>query len=216
MNIEPIENYVLAGFLKRYQTVFFSCPVIWATSDDKITALKRVIGSSDLQYPYAFLYLESINYDTDAGLNASSLGRRGITITSNESSTLSQSIRLLSATFTVNCEFVTNDYLQAKEYAKLWLFAYRFGHLKFNLRYGRLKNVRCNVDLSESISLPSREDKTEVNSPYTITTSATIHGYVSKQLETKAMLHDVRVSSKPKAGQTTVWQQTWTIPPREK
>lgn len=215
MKIEPIESFVLAGFLKRYQSVFFHCPVIWASSTDKLLALKRAVGNSELTYPYAFLTLESVAYDTDAGLNNSSLGRRGIAITVNEGETLAQRVRLMSAIFNVQCEFVTNQYTQAVEYTKLWMFAYRFGHLKFNIKYGKLKNVRCNVDLADSASIPIREDKTENESVYTIETTASIHGYVSKSLvETKPLLHDIRVvPPKSTTGTTTsIWKQTWTIP----
>lgn len=215
MNIEPIENFVLAGFLKRYQSVFFHCPVIWASSNDKLLALKRAVGNSELTYPYAFLTLDSIAYDSDAGLNNSSLGRRGIAITVNEGETLSQRVRLMSAVFNINCQFTTNSHMQAIEYTKLWMFAYRFGHLKFNIKYGRLKNIRCNVILADSASIPIREDKTENESVYTIETTAEIHGYVSKSLiETKPMLHDLRVvpSTKLQGAAVSIWKQTWTIP----
>ena len=215
MKIEPIENFVLAGFLKRYQSVFFFFFFIWASSNDKLLALKRAVGNSDLIYPYAFLTLESVAYDQDAGLNNSSLGRHGIAITVNEGETLAQRVRLMSAVFNVNCEFVTNSYTQAVEYTKLWMFAYRFGHLKFNIKYGKLKSVRCNVDLADSASIPIREDKTENESVYAIETTASIHGYVSKSLiETKPLLHDVRVVPpvKLRGAAVSIWSSTWTIP----
>lgn len=214
--ILPIENYVLSGFLKRYQAVFFKCPVIWASSDDKLLALKRAIGNTELSYPYAFLTLESVAYDQDAGLNNSSLGRRGLIITMNETNELSQKARIMSALFNVNCQFVTNSQQQAIEYTKLWMFAYRFGHLKFNIKYGHLKNIRCNVDLADSASIPIREDKTESLSVYTIETTAAIHGYVSKALiETKALLHTVRAIPARTTGKTTVWSRVYEIPAKE-
>lgn len=216
MELEPIENFVLTGFLKRYQSVFFKCPVIWAGTEDKILALKRYLGTDSLSYPYAFLTLDSIGYDSDAGLNNSSIGRRGVPVVVNESNTLVQKVRLMSAKFTINCEFVTNELKQAKEYTKLWLFAYRFGHLKFNIKYGKLSSVRCNVELDESTSIPVRESKADGLSDYTITSSAIIHGYISKsRVETKPLLHDLRVVSTEKSKATPVWSQTWTIPPRK-
>lgn len=214
----PIENFVLTGFLRRYQSVFFKCPVIWASSEDRLLALKRVIGNDEVKYPYAFLILESVAFDADAGLNSSSLGRRGLAVTVNESETLTQRVRLMPAIFNVNCEFITNSQAQAIEYTKLWMFAYRFGHLKFNIKYGKLKNVRCNVDLADSASIPIREDKTESLSTYTIETTAAIHGYVSKSIiETKPLLHDIRVTpSKANGAAVSVWQQVWTIPNKAK
>lgn len=213
--ILPIEQFVLTGFLRRYQSVFFKCPVIWASSDDKLLALKRAIGNTEVSYPYAFLMLDSVAYDQDAGLNNSSLGRRGITITINESETLSQRVRLMSALFNVNCQFVTNSQQQAIEYTKLWMFAYRFGHLKFNIKYGHLKNIRCNVDLADSASIPIREDKTESLSTYTIETTASIHGYVSKALiDTKPMLHTLRQvpATNMKSAAISIWSKVYEIP----
>lgn len=211
--ILPIEQFVLSGFLKRYQAVFFKCPVIWASSEDKLLALKRAIGNTELSYPYAFLTLDSVAYDQDAGLNNSMLGRRGLTITMNETNELSQKARIMSALFNVNCEFVTNSQQQAIEYTKLWMFAYRFGHLKFNIKYGHLKNIRCNVDLADTASIPIREDKTESLSVYTIETTAAIHGYVSKALiETKPLLHTLRAVPAKVQGKTTVWSKVYEIP----
>lgn len=211
--ILPIEQFVLTGFLKRYQAVFFRCPVIWASSEDKLLALKRAIGNTELSYPYAFLTLDSVAYDQDAGLNNSMLGRRGLTITMNETNELSQKARIMSALFNVNCEFITNSQQQAIEYTKLWLFAYRFGHLKFNIKYGHLKNIRCNVDLADTASIPIREDKTESLSVYSIETTAAIHGYVSKALiETKPLLHTLRAVPAKVQGKTTVWSKVYEIP----
>ena len=215
--IAPIETFVLTGFLKRYQSVFFKCPVIWASSEDKLLALKRAIGNSDISYPYAFLTLESVAYDQEGGLNNSLLGRRGLTITVNETEMLMQKARIMSALFNVNCEFVTNSQQQAIEYTKLWMFAYRFGHLKFNIRYGHLKNVRCNVDLADTASIPIREDKTESLSVYSIETTAAIHGYVSKSIiDTKPALHTLRVVPAKESGKTTVWSQVWDVPRKAK
>ena len=76
--IQPLEDYIFAGFTKRFQQVF-NCPGIITTAVDKTKTLARVFEGKPVTYPYAFLNVQSLGVNTES-YNPQSLGRRGLPI----------------------------------------------------------------------------------------------------------------------------------------
>lgn len=216
--IKPVEDFVLNGFLQRYQQVFFGCPVVIAASEvDEKQCIARITANGTVQYPYAILKIQTISYENTATINDNYMGRRGFLIKTNESDKLGLAVRLIPVEIEMECKFVTNSNSQLVEYAKLWMFAYRFGHLKFNISYGNL-NLECKVICNESISMPQANSKLESIQEYQATTSAVIHGFMSKQqLAKKPLLHDLKetVGLANNSG-ISINKVVWEIPPVRK
>ncbi len=191
--IKPIEEFIISGLLHRYQQVFFGCRTILAASEENEKLnVSKLNGNDRIQYPYAILRITDVSYGTTGLINDNYFGRHGVLIKSNEADKLGLAVRFIPATFEVECKFITNSNSQAIEYSKLWLFAYRFGHLNFNLNYGGL-TIACNVTCSESVNIPQAVAKTEGMTEYIVVATATVHGYMSKpQLAKKPLLHDIK------------------------
>lgn len=217
--LKPVEDFVLSGFSQRYQQVFFGCPVVIAANevDEKQAVSRLTAANGTLQYPYAILKIQTISYEDLAPLNDNYMGRRGLMIKTNETDKLGLAVRLIPVAIEMECKFVTNSNAQLVEYSKLWMFAYRFNHLKFNLNYGNL-NLECKVLCSESISMPQANSKLETVSEYQATTTATIHGYMSKeQLAKKPLLHELKESVGLGNSQgISINKVVWEIPPIRK
>ena len=193
--IQPIENSVLAGFIDRFQQVF-DCPVTYTTAADKAQSLKKLLGGKELKYPYAFITPQNLSSNPDS-YSSGRLARQGVIIAYNAN--VAQRVRLLPTNFELEIEFITNKYQSVEQgsvlsYIRRWLFARRGGYLKFNINYGRL-SMPISVTVTDSPSIPPRENVTENDSSYKITANVTIHGYVSEPLlGTVGIIQDVVVN----------------------
>lgn len=182
MEIQPIEDFVFAGLVKRFSEVF-GCRTIITTSMDKTRTLARLFDGKPVEYPYAFLTPSSLSHNKESYQNHM-LTRRGLTIThSNERR---QMARLLPTNFSIEVEYHTNQFtgIDAKTvtgFVRRWLFAYKCGYLKFNIQYGQLE-VRVGVTLDESVSTPMLENKVEQESSYKITANLVVHGWMSEPI----------------------------------
>lgn len=180
MDITPIEQFVFDGIVKRMQQTF-NCQTIFTTANDKTKTLARLREGSGVQYPYIFLTITSFARNAES-YATNRLARKGVMAIVGEEQGLT--VRLLPANFEIDVEFITNKYDgieqgSVKAFARRWLFAQRCGYLKFNIMYGRLQ-VPIAVTMSESVPITPLENKVETESAYKITTTLTIHGWLSE------------------------------------
>jgi hypothetical protein len=192
--IQPLEDYVLAGFSSRFQQVF-NCICLYATATDKMKALERVFGGREVTYPYALFTIQTLASNNESYVNQS-LARRGLTTVVKDG--FLHTVRLMPANFEIEIEYYTNRYQGLEQgsvlaFVKRWLFARRLGYLKFNINYGSLTPM-VGVTMSESLTLPPRENSVEQETVYKTVTTATIHGYISEaSLGTKGVIQQLDV-----------------------
>jgi hypothetical protein len=180
--IQPIDYFIFAGFQKRFQQEFL-CRCAFINQNDKTRILERIFGEGNpLTYPYAYFELQTISAN-DESYNANDFARRGLVINANTDSTF-QTARILPANFEIDITFITNKFMGVEpgsvmSFTRKWLFARRFGYLKFSIDYG-LQNINIGVTNGESISIPQRENVTESETKYELKVNSKIHGYVSE------------------------------------
>ncbi len=178
--IQPLEEYVLGGFVKRFSEVF-GCKTIITTATDKLKSLERTFEGREVTYPYAFVVINTIGPNNES-YNAHSLGRRGLlTVVQSD---FASTVRLLPANFEIEIEYHTNKYKDfhgdsVLSFLRRWMFARRFGYLKFNISYGRLA-IAISLTLGDTPQVPQRENAVENETVYKVTSTATIHGYTSE------------------------------------
>lgn len=179
--VTPIEDYVFAGFQQRFQQQF-DCPVIYTTSSDKTHALSRLLNGKPVTYPYAFMTVQNIGFNRDS-YSSNWLARRGL-ISTVDANNVATRVRLMPANFDLEIEYVTNkfqsgDQGSALAFVRRWMFASRAGYLKFNVKYGSI-TLGISATLSDQPPIPLRENATENETSFKITTNVTLHGYVSE------------------------------------
>lgn len=194
MKLEPIENLIYTGLLQRMQQLF-GCKAAITTTTDRTAQIDRLNSGEKIEYPYIFLNIQSLgpNKETYA---SNRLVRKGLT-TIVEGDQI-YNVRLMPVNIEFEVEFHTNKFQGIGDaavltFAKRWLFAYRCGYLKFNVAYGRL-NVSIGLTLSETVSTPPLENKTDTETAYKVTSSLTVHGYVSEaELATQGIINNLVV-----------------------
>ena len=179
IKLDPVEAFVFDGLVHQCSSVF-GCPAVYGNSTDKIKILER-LSSKNVRYPYIFINGQRIGYNTSS-YASNVLARTGVKCLVNDDSGNIYQVRLIPTNFDLEIQFLTNSLDSRKsgsvtEFQKRWMFAYRAGHLKYNINYGDL-NLRIGCTLSESIDTPSLENKTEQTAHYECTAQITVHGYV--------------------------------------
>lgn len=182
MEIQPIEHFVLNGILKRFTEVF-QCKAIITTTTDKTRALERFMSGNKVEYPYAFLTVQSLAHNKES-YQSTTLTRRGVPIATGQGQQFVA--RLLPTNFTLEVEFHTNKYqgMEAQTvmgYARRWLFAFKCGYLKFNVQYGQLP-VWIGVTMDDTVPTPPLENKVETETTYKITSNLVVHGWMSEPI----------------------------------
>lgn len=182
MEIKPIESFVFDGILKRFTEVF-QCRALLTTSTDKARSLERVFSGAPVEYPYAFLTVQSMSHNKES-YQSPTLTRRGVRIATQDNQIMTA--RVLPTNFNIEVEFHTNKFsgIEATTvtgYARRWLFAYKCGYLKFNIRYGQLE-TRIGVTLDESVPTPPLENKVETEAVYKIVSNLVVHGWSSEPI----------------------------------
>jgi hypothetical protein len=196
MQIVPIETQVFDGLIKRFTQVF-QCPAIITTTQDKTRTLERMQEGRALEYPFAFLTIQSVAHNKEQRQSAY-LSRRGIPIAYNNVQTLMS--RLVPANFNVEVEFRTTKFsgIEATTvmgYAKRWLFAYKCGMLKFNVQHGQLP-VRIGITMDDTVPTPPLENKLETETCYKITSNLVVHGWVSEpELGTQGVVQEFELET---------------------
>jgi len=182
MEIQPIESFVLDGLLKRFATVF-QCRAIITTTNDKTKTLQKFFDGKDVEYPYAFLTIQSLAHNKES-YQSTSLTRRGVPIASGQDQAFTA--RMLPTNFNIEVEFHTNKYSGLEPqtvlgYVRRWLFAYKCGYLKFNIQYGQVP-IRIGITMDDNVPTPPLENKVEQESVYKITSNLVVHGWTSEPI----------------------------------
>lgn len=179
--LTTIDSFAFEGFQKRFQQVF-GCKCAFINQNDKTKILERVFGKGEpLEYPYAWFEVDSFSHTTDT-YSSNYLSRRGLDVVVGESGI--QRVRIVPTTFEISVNFVTNKFTSIEQgsviaYARRWILARRGSFLSFKINYGR---VQFNIKtlLNETVVIPKRENQTEVETDYTVTTTAVMTGFTSE------------------------------------
>lgn len=180
MQIIPIETQVLDGLLKRFTQVF-QCKAIITTTQDRTRTLERLQEGKSLEYPFAFLTMQSMAMNREQRQTAY-LARRGLPIAHNSGQALTS--RMIPVNFVFEVEFRTTKFQGIEPttvvgYAKRWLFAAKCGMLKFNVQHGQLP-VRIGITMDDSVPTPPLENKVDTETSYKIVSTLTVHGWASE------------------------------------
>jgi hypothetical protein len=196
VTIQPLEDLVLAGLQSRFQQVF-GCLAIHTSSTDKTKLVERVFAGKTITYPYAFITIQNISANTDS-YNSNSLARNGLVTIAKDN--LAYRTRIIPANFELEIEYVTNKFQGTEAgsvltFIRRWLFARKNGYLKFNINYGRLA-ISISCTLSNSTTVPVRDNVLESESVYKITNTITLHGYISEPaLGTIGIIQNIEVDA---------------------
>lgn len=180
---------------ERLQQVFNTI-VIPSTSTDRIKILERYLGGRKPEYPYLFLSLQSIASNPESYVS-SRMARRGLTATMDAGNGFN--VRVLPANYEFQIDFVTNSFQgidmdNVMAFNSRWLMARRCGWLKFNINYGRLQFL-IGVTMSDSLSVPTLENRADTEAAYTVTASLTVHAYVSEPvLKEQTLITSIEVN----------------------
>ncbi len=181
--LDTVQDFVFKGFQSRFQQVFKTVGV-WSSSADQIRGIEKAQEGKRVEYPYAFFRLSSMARNPES-FNSHYLARHGLVFTIDTDGNVGKKVKLLPVIYETEVEFVTNRFDQSESsvttYVTRWLMASRLGHLKFDIRYGRV-SLGINVELAESLSTTSRENPTESETSYKIVGTASIKGYVSEAM----------------------------------
>lgn len=186
------------GLLQRVQQTF-GCQALITTAVDKIKVLQRLKEGQDVNYPYIFLNLQGMSQNKES-YATNAMARRGLMAVIASDHNQGRTVRLIPTNFDFELEFVTNRYSGVDQgsitaFSKRWLFAARCGYLKFSIDYGRLK-INVSTTLGDQISIPSQENRLESESSYKLTTTLTVHGYVSEsELGTQGVVQHLEVDA---------------------
>lgn len=193
MQIQPIENFVFDGLLQRFTQVF-GCPAMITTVNDKTRTLQKFFEGREVEYPYAFLTVQSVASDNERWTNRR-LSRRGLTVAVGQDQIFQA--RLTPVNYVVEVEFWTNEFAgkslkSVLSYARRWIFAQQCGHLKFNVEYGRLP-VLIGVTMDESVPTPPLDNRAEQEAAYKIVSSLTVKGWMSEPvLGSQGVINDIQ------------------------
>lgn len=197
-SLQPVEDLVFVGLVQRFQQVF-DCPPIITTNNDKTKSLERFLNGKEVTYPYIFLTPSTFSPNIES-YSTNVLARRGIIAVVNEG--FAQTVRILPVNFDFEVEFITNRFQGLAQgsvmaFIRRWLFARRCGYLKFNINYGRLE-IKISLQLSDSVPFAPMENKTEQEASYKVSTSMTVHGYMSEpELGTQGVIQEMMVNGVP-------------------
>jgi len=179
--IQPVDDLVRAGFQQKLIEQF-RCPVTWTTSPDKLAALKTMLGNEQPVYPYMFLTIQNTSPNIDSYMSHR-LARYGIPVAISDDRKQQFYVQLHPQNFEVEVTFITNKYsgdLEAVEgFVRRWMFSRRNGYLQYRINYGQT-TLDIASQLTETLSIPQRENPAEQESVYQVVATATIKGYIGE------------------------------------
>jgi len=181
MKLQPIDDFVKAGFQERMQQQF-KRPMIYVTSPDKSRTVEHMLDGKRLEYPYLTALMQ-LSPNTES-YNPNFISRKGLVALVDADGLTAHRVRILPTNFDVEITYYTNKFSGPEDdnvsfFIRRWLFARRNGSLSFTINYGRLKSG-IQVTASDQVPFTPRDAPTEGISEYQVTTSATIHGYISE------------------------------------
>ena len=180
--LQPIDTFIKAAFEEKIRNTFL-CKTVFTTGVDEVRSLQYQQGNKQPEYPYIFLTITSVASSMDR-YNFNSPSRIGIPVTKTIDGNRFLTARFLPVNFLVDVKYITNKYSSIDAgsiewFIRRWNFSRRNGSLSFNVNYGQIV-MSINYSLGEDISIPTREDQTQNEAVYKLTSSATIFGFVSE------------------------------------
>ena len=182
VELQPVDDFVLKGFLDRFQQQF-GCLVMHVTTNEEAAIAQLTKGGANLEYPYAFVRIQNWAPDTES-YNPAGLARRGLIAMVEDNNLIAHRVRLIPTVFEAEIKYVTDKFRStqmgsALAFVRRWLLLRKNGGLQFNIRYGRIA-ISIRVTLSESVPFSPRENAPDAETAYSVLTNATIHGYMSE------------------------------------
>ena len=192
--IQPIENFIFDGAVKRLQQTF-GCYVQYCNSPDTVLEMQKI--RKQVNFPYLLFSLSGMSA-IPGYYNSNYLSRHGLMISHTTDNVL-QKVKLLPCKFDFNCNYYTDIHAGQNSvlfFMKRWLFAQRLGYLKFKVKYGSY-TYGCHVELDDSISQPEKDMQTESYSYFKTDCRFSVVGYISEpQVLTDGVITTVRTELK--------------------
>lgn len=194
--IQSVDSFVREGFAKKI-TEQFRAPAIFVSSPDKLRNLQLLLGNKQPEYPYIFLTVQSMSANNDSYM-ANRLVRQGVPVRVSTDGNQIELARVLPTNFEIELTFVTNQYsgeLSSVEgMARRWLMNRRNGASLFTVNYG-LTDLPISYTVSDTLTIPTRENPTDQESIYNVVGNVTLHGYVSEpSLAKRGRINQVIIS----------------------
>ncbi len=191
--LQPVDSFIREGFTKKI-TEQFRAPAVIVSSPDKLRNLQLLMGNKPIVYPYIFLVATTLSANTDS-FATNRLARQGVPVRVSTDNKQYELARILPANFEFELTFYTNQFsggLNSVEgFARRWLFNRRNGALLFTVNYG-LTNLPVSYTVTESLTIPTRENPTDQESVYPCVGNIVLHGYVSEPvLATRGRINQV-------------------------
>lgn len=182
MKIQPIDDFVFAGFQQRLQQQF-DCETLYVTASDKTRVAQRLRDGKPLEYPYITVFPQSIDQDNES-YSSNFMGKTGLVAIIDDNTKQAHKVRLIPTVFEFEVIYTTNAFKGSDKnnvlfFIRRWLLARRNGWLSFTINYGRLRASIQAVGAS-NVPFTQRENSTDTTTEYQVVTSATVHGYVSE------------------------------------
>jgi hypothetical protein len=192
MKLQPIEGFIFDGFQQRLQQQF-DCPVFMLSSSDKTRVGRRLLDGKPLEYPYITVFLSSGEPNSES-YSSNFISRKGLVVSVEEDGGIVHRVRILPFLFEMEVNYVTNKFNGTETdnvlaFLRRWSFSRRNGALGFKIKYGLLQ-PGIQVVGASSVPINPREIATENITEYTVTTSATISGYMSEPETTQTSIVD--------------------------
>lgn len=193
-NIQPIENFIFEGVVKRLQQCF-GCYVQYCNSPDTLLEMQKI--RKQVKFPYLLFSLSGISA-IDNFYHSNYLARKGLSI-SHSTANVAHKVKLLPCKFDFNCNYYTDVNAGANSilfFMKRWLFARRLGYLKFTVKYGS-NSYGCHIELDESLTQPEKEAQTDSYSFFKSDSRFSVIGFMSEeQVMTEGVITTVRTELK--------------------
>lgn len=174
--IAPVETFIKEGLVRQFRKTFNTDLTITNVSGKRQLVQKRAQGNV-LKYPLAFAELSSMALATDR-YRATPLLRRGIVGQATTDNLGTFQVPLIPVDFTYQILFITNNFVEAERYGRLWLMAAAGGFMTFSITYG-VVNLDISFSVDSTINFPQRDSSPESIEEYEVTSSLLIRGWGS-------------------------------------
>lgn len=177
--IAPIEQFVKEGMVRSFRRTFDLELTITNQSNKRELAQRRQQGSA-LQYPIAFAELQSLALPQGPAFKAQAMLRRGIVGQATSDNLGTFKLPLIPMESTYQILYITNSFVEAEKFGKLWLMAATAGFLGFDVEYG-VASFGIRMELDRQVAYPQRDSSPDTTEEYELTTSLIVQGYGSDE-----------------------------------
>lgn len=186
MELVPVEDLILDGFLQRFQRVT-GVPSLWTTANDEVQVLDRT--GAKLRYPYATLHHDSTAMDDKRG-STHAAARRGVSVNVLEDKKRGFKVHYLPARLGISVVMLDDSARNRKKIAHKILHAGRAGWLKFSVAYG---DHSFDVGVDEypmEMQLPLAESDESSDKKYRLEFRIVLSGYISESVLSEQQIID--------------------------